>query len=133
MVLGCEDFIQSTLKSPSSYKRVSVSEDEEPITTDELKQSGSVLFQLSAMHSVPIPTRVHTVLIQYDADNSYGASIRSAAVCAFDVGDNPTKQNVNTGVSMAKSAAHRRSWIEQGLLPNNGKTQMDPPYPCCLM
>lgn len=65
-IADCEQAVQGDLTSPASYKRVS--------TDSFLDRTG--------------PAPVQVVRIEYDADNSFGATLRDTAICKYLVRDN---------------------------------------------
>jgi hypothetical protein len=95
----CEEMILRRLKSPSSYKLVKSSYSKEKASLDDV-------IQFEKKFPNPIgPTLVqkqifarsgayrHRVFIEYDADNSFGASVRDLALC----------EDVNLGTSIDPS------------------------------
>lgn len=86
-VTACEGALLETLKSPSSYKRITVTEQKRPITFAEywrgrpLESESVRLFQ-EKMAKEP-PTQ-HVALVEYDAANVYGALTRARSMCTYD-------------------------------------------------
>ena len=133
MISGCETYIKDGLKSPSSYKRADITEIDVPITEEDYnKATGPALAKIRKQFQLPTPTKVHAILIHYDADNSYGTPIRDLAECVFETADTGRFANVTTRISYAEAERDQRLRISSGQAPNDGTTDMDPAYPCCL-
>lgn len=132
-VSGCEDFIVSQLKAPSTYKRIDVSESDDPTPYAEMVRLGMIDTSAALRRFVPNmdiklnePDTLHKVLVTYEANNSFNAPLRGAAVCAFPTQgtkDGLDKDTVQSAVIHAKASAALRA-----LKPD----QPEPEYPCCL-
>lgn len=85
----CEADLQSTLKSPSSYKRIKVDSFSVPTDFGEFQRkyisphSNEALRDTLPVLSKAKDLKISTVVISYDADNSYGAAIRETRSCTF--------------------------------------------------
>ena len=60
----CEAYIQSMLRSPSTYQQIS-----------------------SNVVSSPMWENVQSAIIEYDADNAYGTPVRGTEICEFKLDD----------------------------------------------
>ena len=67
-IQACEKFIEGSLKSPSTYKRVSANVDQ-----------SAVMYAGKSTKSVSV---------SYDAANAFGTPIRAAEICRFEVDQN---------------------------------------------
>ena len=76
-IAACEKFIQGSLRSPSTYAKVSSKVSDQPITAEDL-----ALYQLPKGSSSG-PASVRTVFIEYDAANAYGTPVRGTEKCDF--------------------------------------------------
>lgn len=151
-VAACETYIRGVLKTPSTYRRASV----QVMDSERLSQAA---FDLrTGLYPVPRPTkaqakadptlpidanldamrrslmegrelRVRTVLISYDAENGFGAPIRSQAACQFrlldgELGDEGTlKRHADSVVSSQKL----------GELGVSTSRRSAPRFPCCIL
>ena len=133
-VEACEEFIKDGLKSPSSYKRASVSKLDETISQEMfLENHGKIdTFDKHWLDDGRLTQRI--VAIEYDADNSFGASIRGAGICEFHLidGELPSQISLDASVSMAIAQRSMRELGRAGLIPNEGKLDIpEPRYGCC--
>jgi hypothetical protein len=85
----CELRIKERLKSPSSYKLISSKQYAEPVSVDEYiayaEQNGGKL-PADAKKSLKAHTyqpKVYHVFMSYDAQNSFGATIRNLSLCEY--------------------------------------------------
>lgn len=79
----CEESLLSGLKSPSSYNRVSWNS---ALITKEIEEAANKEMGDLAPDPDGRPKAPYVqVMIEYDADNSYGASIRDTYFCRFGV------------------------------------------------
>lgn len=115
MYSQCETVIKERLRAPSTYKRISVDVDKDPLTRSEYVEllrsedtgpgltSALLEQQAAGKHN---PTR-YTLWISYDAANAYGTPIRSKSRCAY--------------------VSHTGDWPRQGayLLEVDGLTSLD--------
>lgn len=90
-VAVCEEYLKSTLKSPSSYKRAkaSISDSRLPAAYWSEKLAGESA-ELREMLADATARSIQeggqrTVIAEYDADNSFGASIRGIGMCKFEM------------------------------------------------
>lgn len=101
-VKTCEQYIRGGLSAPATYKRISVSEATRPITYAELTDMGKDPEMVALAKKMSLPEGpLDTVLITYDASNSFGVPIRSQQVCHFE-GEKPIKAMLDTGLSKAE-------------------------------
>ncbi|MGK2911099.1 MAG: hypothetical protein ACSLE1_15055 [Sphingobium sp.] len=136
MVKGCEDFIISRLKSPSTYKRISVDQLTEKSSKEGIVRlgGGATLEMMPELAGAFQSFELRKVLITYEANNSFNAPLRSTFVCAFEGhdGEEPIEMLVDNGVSKAKSYDETRRLVEAGALTKPSGLNMDPNHPCCL-
>lgn len=92
-VAACETALKSRLRSPSGYKRVEVTEYNNPISIDEYvairraEKSELLKFEIDYMkNSNKQPTR-HIAFISYDAPNAYGTLVRGTSQCEYVTSD----------------------------------------------
>ena len=79
----CEDSLLRSLKSPSSYNRVNWNS---VLITKEVEEAANKEMGDLAPPPEGRPKAPYVqVMIEYDADNSYGASIRDTYFCRFEV------------------------------------------------
>lgn len=96
---ACEDVLKERLKSPSSYKRISTFESSQLLDEREYAEYLTTRGESEAVQewamkefkSGSIKPTNFSILIEYDADNSYGAAIRGYATCTYisDYGRRP--------------------------------------------
>ncbi|MBC7280011.1 hypothetical protein [Hoeflea sp.] len=86
----CEDVLKRRLKSPSSYKRVkmwpsekSLSAEQYAVEKPDMADSSYGLKKLADIESGALKPVLRQVLIEYDAQNGFGAAIRGAAKCSY--------------------------------------------------
>jgi hypothetical protein len=104
-VKGCEEFVQSRLQAPSSYKRIQVNEMNSPSSQTEMLALGKdrrLLAMEKEMGMADRPLTLHTVLVEYEAKNAFNASVRGQQACYFD-GEDPIPGNVKIGVGRAQT------------------------------
>lgn len=79
----CESHLLSDLRSPSSYKRISASVLDSPVLTAAEYQARV------GDEKPPLETklRLRSVLIEYDAENAFGAAIRELYACDFKISE----------------------------------------------
>lgn len=80
-IAACEDYVKDGLRSPSTYRRVSVASRDEAATAARIVELGGR--QVRGGQSLAL----RMVTIEYDAQNAFGAPIRNAAQCGFVLGD----------------------------------------------
>lgn len=93
MLSACEEAIKLRLKAPSSYARFSFTESQQPIRTRD-----AIEYRLKYEMGIEEPSRsayladfaggkldpvAFKMVIEYDAQNSFGALLRASAVCDF--------------------------------------------------
>ncbi|TGT42615.1 hypothetical protein [Mesorhizobium sp. M8A.F.Ca.ET.165.01.1.1] len=92
MTKSCESVLKERLRSPSDYKRVEITESQQPLTLDEYLKDHRVktedervlytqIYNLDAAGKDP-PT-MFTLYIKYDAPNAYGTPIRGISECQY--------------------------------------------------
>lgn len=79
----CEESLLRGLKSPSSYNRVNW--DSVLITKEVEEAADKEMGDLAPSPEGRPKTPYVQVMIEYDADNSYGAAIRDTYFCRFEV------------------------------------------------
>lgn len=84
-VAACEEVIKSRLIAPSTYHRIKLTEDREPITLDQLvagldDDNVKKFFRQTATRE---PVR-QVALIEYDAMNAHGVPLRGKSSCTYD-------------------------------------------------
>jgi hypothetical protein len=89
----CESVLKDRLKSPSSYKRVETVQSRAPMRRVDFMEQNPDATELDFKLFDEKPYTVWKVIIKYDADNSFGASIRDVAVCEYveDYSFNPSE------------------------------------------
>jgi hypothetical protein len=130
---ACEKFVKDSLSSPSSYSRVSITEHTQPISIAELHE----LRPPSAMDQILEGERsLYLVGIEYDAENAFGASLRSANVCAFEMrnGELPSDEAIRTKARMSARRVSLRGMVDSGIVPEAepGSLGEARKYDCCL-
>jgi len=98
---ACEAAIKQHLRSPSGYHRVSVSSSEKTLTLDDYKQAAlqqlrnaptdaayqqgyaQLEKELNVMRFAKQTPVVHSLDIEYDAPNAYGAIVRGRTHCSY--------------------------------------------------
>jgi hypothetical protein len=130
-VAGCESFIKDSLKSPASYRRVSVSIRDHPTNEAELKTLyGQHVFIVGKSPGLRI------VSITSDAANSYGTPIRSTEECAFKLNEGKVDETfLESDVQRAESQHALHSLMASGTIPGVSPSQAEPEkkYPCCVL
>ena len=87
---ACEAYVGELLKAPSTYKTIKASHSINRLTKEQflqlspLRTMGEVGEKSVDLMKAP---GVHTVILQYDAENSFGAPLRSYESCDFLMGD----------------------------------------------
>ncbi|TIW75419.1 MAG: hypothetical protein E5V42_00545 [Mesorhizobium sp.] len=92
MTRSCEYVIKQRLRSPAGYKRVEITESQDPLSLDDYLKARSVktddervlftrIYNMDAAGNDP-PT-MFTQYIRYDAPNAYGTPIRSISICQY--------------------------------------------------
>lgn len=115
----CRAQLLDRLKSPASYREISVSTDAAPISKAEYQRLTSALPQLDAA-MIRAKPGIYTVTISYDAANSFGAVLRGQEACQFAVrfiDQVPSEVAAQSAVDMMRG----RIDAESG-----------EPEPCCL-
>lgn len=103
-ISGCKEFITERLKSPSSFRVISVHTEKEPISVAEWARLHAGMGGY-VMRSSTKPG-LHRVVIEYDADNSFGVALRSEQVCDFpvsDIADTPSRTSVDAAVNIVST------------------------------
>lgn len=84
MYAACEEALKDTLRSPTSYRRISLMSSERPISMDEyLADERSPIVKELLKKSGGNPVR-SVAIIEYDASNAFGAMLRGTAECSYD-------------------------------------------------
>ena len=129
-VKACEDFILDGLRSPSSYRRVAISVSETPIAFEAVRKisaapelyTPSTDFRMNTAE----PLIIRVVRVEFDAENAFGAALRSKTTCAF----RHTKGSaLNSMVSLAR--ARERDRLRAAADPAIPDLP-ELPYPCCI-
>jgi hypothetical protein len=135
-VAACEAYLLETLKSPSSYKRVSFSVVDYPVT---------VAMLLAAVQPTPaslkradvedITTKqfkeraknpgIRGIALDYDADNSYGSNIRGHSACYFAMTDIKAGEAAENLESAVQFHSQRNNVVSLGMA--SGEESL-----CCL-
>lgn len=102
---GCKKFITERLKSPSSFRVISVHTENEPISLAEWAKMNAILGPLGTNRMTRLKNTpgLHRIIIEYDADNSFGVALRSRQVCDFsvlDIEEIPSKASVDAAISI---------------------------------
>lgn len=87
---ACEATLKERLKSPSSYRRVSIGETHRDMTIAEYTEDFDKVVSLQTiklrtagfLKEKPTP-QIFNVHITYDAQNSYGAMLRGQSDCTY--------------------------------------------------
>jgi hypothetical protein len=116
-VAACEEFLKGGLRSPATYRKVSVRTYDAPITKQQATAIGARVYDNR-------PLTLRKVFIDYDADNAYGTPVRGIEMCAFVLleGKLPDAGSLRTKVSLAGTQRDYRRLTRQ----------QEPDYPCCL-
>lgn len=107
---ACEEYVKSTLKAPATYKRVSAD-----VLMDEGKN--------------------RLVMLQYDAENSFGAPLRSGEICAFKLnekGELPDRDEALFLANGSRLAATLRKTRQYGETAQAASDTAEPEHACCL-
>lgn len=117
-IAACEEFLKDGLRSPSTYRRVSLTTRDEATTAQRIVELGGR--QPPAGQSLAL----RTITIEYDANNAFGIPIRGAGQCGFLLRDGSLagQQLLDSQVRLA-SARRDGRMLER---------QPEPQYPCCL-
>lgn len=101
-VTTCEQFIRGGLSAPTTYKRIGIKESSRTATNEELLALGKDprMIAFSKRYSIPAGG-LHSVVIEYDAQNSFGVPLRSKQICLFE-GEKPVQAMLDTGLSKAE-------------------------------
>ena len=101
-VKTCEQFIRGGLSAPTTYKRISITESSRIATDQELLALGKDprMIAFSKKYSIPAG-KLHSVVIDYDAQNSFSVPLRSKQICLFE-GEKPVQAMLDTGLSKAE-------------------------------
>lgn len=101
-VKTCEQFIRGGLSAPTTYKRIGITESSRTATDQELLSLGKDPRMIAFSKKYGISTgNLHSVIIDYDAQNSFGVPLRSKQICLFE-GDKPVQAMLDTGLSKAE-------------------------------
>ena len=121
-VQACEDFIRDGLRSPSTYKRMSLVSDDKQLNEEEFRELTKL-----PRYGTYTPHQLREVLIEYEAANAYGTPVRGTEICAFVLtdGELPSKAAMKADLALAKSARTLRDLQIAGA-PSQAK------YSCCL-
>lgn len=136
-VEGCEKFLKEGLKSPSSYKRVSVDAFDRPLSLSNFQnETGQRVSQFDRpLLMNNSNAKMRQVIIAYDADNSFGTAIRGTQVCAFKVFTDKSLDADKVEAAATKASMDRsmRQLFHQGAIPRL-PNDMDPHprYECCM-
>jgi len=98
-VQTCEKAIEDRLVVPSTYRRIAVEERRTTITFDEFftgrTRAVSEATRKAMVQAAKVPPVQYAALIDYQAQDAFGAIIRERATCIFnslDGTDAPTRQ-----------------------------------------
>ena len=133
-IKACEAFVKEGLASPSSYSRIEASTFTDALSYETLMDAtgskGNAALENALKISATDPG-VTTVLLQYDADNRFGATLRESAVCHFAMTDvtNEEFYREEDLTGLAERAASQNDL--RALLPGLGH-EGKPPVGCCL-
>lgn len=84
LVATCEKYVIDRLKAPSTYVRISASENVKQLTIKEYLRKRLEIPSVQKLIKDTYTTAYeYTAFISYDAANSYGAPIRNTAMCTF--------------------------------------------------
>lgn len=151
-VAACETYIRGVLKTPSTYRRASV----QVIDSGPLSQAA--FDQQSGLYPIPKPSaaeakadsllaseaqldairrslmqgreqRLRTLLISYDAENGFGAPIRSQGACQFRLLDGEL-EDAGTLKRHADSVASSQKLGELGVSTSRRSA---PRFACCIL
>ena len=118
MVTACEEKLASLLKSPSTYRRIKVSGFEEEMAVDAYKDrelikirdtydaNTAVLMRqilnqkIEKLEKAASKPTLFTRVIDYDAQNGFGALIRGRALCTFMSGSSDESGAVKSTVQV---------------------------------
>lgn len=145
-VAVCEDFIKSSLRSPSGYRQVDVTiYDSAPMAPaafwaeaglpDPARDPSTVIRLAEANRIRGHQISRRDVFIHYDAPNAYGVPVRGVEKCAFRLidGQLPSREDMDIDASIAVSRAGMRRLVEDGGVPGaavDGEPR--PGFACCL-
>jgi hypothetical protein len=105
---GCEEFIKSTLRSPSSFARKEVFVEDRKITWAERLKTDPKELQILKQSYDEGRYGERTVMITYDAMNPFGALLRETQMCKFSTRDGEVSDQVQLAVNSA--IARRGLW-----------------------
>ena len=133
-IKACEVFVKEGLASPSSYSQINVVTFTDALSYEMLRDAtgskGNAALENALKLSATDPG-VRTVLLEYDADNRVGATLRESAVCHFAMTDvaNEKFYREDDLSGLAERAASQNDF--RVLLPGLGH-ESKPPVGCCL-
>lgn len=116
---ACREQLIEKLKSPSSYKEIEVTTDSSPISKIEYMRLTSSLHPRESSIDRKNPA-IYSVVITYDAENSFGTALRSKEMCQFvadHVGQPPSDFSTKAAADIASGHTN----------PETGEVE-----PCCL-
>lgn len=120
-IKACRAQLLDKLRSPASYKEISVETHSSAISKAEYSRLNSSLYTSDASDwMLPKSPAIYSVIITYDAANAFGASLRNKELCQFVANradEPPDKLRAEGAVDMV------RNHID----PATGE-----PEPCCL-
>lgn len=118
-VKACEIFIKDGLRSPSTYRLISMSEQDEKVSKPPLPKEAGELERM-AWEQDKAQHGIRSLILEYDAANAYGTPIRGHQVCTFATIDGDLQDNA----TIDANTAHRRAMeafdaaARSGALPN---------------
>ena len=140
-VAACEEFIKGELRSPSTYRRISVKSYDGPIS----ERAKAQLSEAEARRAVDNPEwakfrkerdanapagekaaeTMRDVYVEFDSDNAYGTPVRGLQRCGFVLSNGSLlgETALRAKVSLAGANRDYRNLTED---------RTEPEYPCCL-
>jgi hypothetical protein len=128
-VQTCEKAIKERLAAPSTYQRIGADESRRTIAWDEFftepERSVSEASRKAMIQAARVPPVQYVALINYQAQDSMGATIRESATCTFnslDGSDAPTRtgwvkidgeHNMRWAARQLNAATLQRRLLEQ--------------------
>jgi hypothetical protein len=131
-ITACDSFVKASLKAPSTYKRISAVVLDEPISKESYASgAGSKprdpLYDFHKQQA--INPAIRNVVVEYDADNSFGVPLRSKMLCEFLMSD--SIENLFNGDPKSDSEnVTNRNRAKSLVAALNSETADE--KPCCL-
>jgi hypothetical protein len=125
-VAACEAYLLETLKSPSSYKRVSFTVVDTTVSKEMLAAAKGGADIDKTLAGIATNPGIREVALDYDADNSFGSNLRGGTACYFPMSDIEAGEPSGDLDSMVRMHASATRLVQLGVVPDAKETL------CCL-